>query len=150
MVPRWLPGKLPKEFRAVELKGVPIGEGLTAVIAYFHLSELGSAFVDEVWHKKHQPALARTKGRLVVAEGEKWTAFRQTQAARDKVHSAARDWMRLRCPGAFAQSKEHQPLMDLLLLDQFDPSPGERSDRETDDWMRSWIDGIARDLADVR
>lgn len=137
----WFPNgyreKLPKEFRAVELKGVPIGEGLTAVIAYFHLSEWGSVLVDEVWHAEHQPALARNKGRLVVAQGEKWTAFRQTQAARDKLHSAARDWMRLHCPGTFAKSKEPQPLMDLLLLVRFDPSQGERSDRETDDWMRA-------------
>ncbi|WP_395405557.1 hypothetical protein ACHMXB_21315 (plasmid) [Arthrobacter sp. UC242_113] len=129
--------RLPKEFRAIELKGVPIGEGLTAVVAYFHLSEWGSASVDEVWHAEHRPALARTKGRLVVAEGEKWTAFRQTQAARDKLHAAARDWMSLHCPGAFVKSKEHQPAMDLVLLDQFDPSSGERSDRQTDDWMRA-------------
>lgn len=129
--------KLPKEFRAVELKGVPIGEGLTAVVAYFHLSEWGAVSVDEVWHAEHRPALARTKGRLVVAEGEKWTAFRRTQAARDKLHSAARDWMRMHCPGAFVNSKEHQPVMDLVLLDRFDPSSGERSDRKTDDWMRA-------------
>lgn len=129
--------KLPKEFRAVELKGVPIGEGLTAVVAYFHLSKRGAASVDEVWHAEHRPALAKTKGRLVVAEGEKWTAFRQTQAARDKLHAAARKWMSQHCPGAFVKSKEHQPAMDLLLLDRFDPSTGERSDRQTDDWMRA-------------
>jgi hypothetical protein len=129
--------KLPKEFRAVELKGVPIGEGVTAVIAHFHLSESGSGLLDEVWHEKHQPSLARTKGRLVVAENERWTAFRRTQAARDNLHRVAREWLRTRCPGTFAQSREHQPLMDLLLLTQFDPSSGERPDRETEDRMRA-------------
>lgn len=128
---------LPKEFRAVELKGVPIGEGVTAVIAHFHLSESGSAVVDEVWHMDHQPALARTKGHLVVAESQRWTAFRRTQASRDKLHRVARDWLRSRFPGTFAQSREHQPLMDLLLLDQFDPLSGERADTETSDRMRA-------------
>ncbi|MFJ5694579.1 hypothetical protein ACIP9X_12095 [Arthrobacter sp. NPDC093125] len=129
--------KLPKEFKAVELKGVPIGQGLTAVIAYFHLSESGYASVDKIWHQNHQPSLARTKGRLVVAEGARWTAFRKTQAARNELHSIARDWLKARCPGTFAQTGEHQPLMDLLLLSEFDPASEERPDRESNDRMRA-------------
>jgi hypothetical protein len=129
--------KLPKEFRAVELKGVPIGEGVTAVIAHFRLSESGSELLDEVWHQKQQPALARTRGRLVVAESERWTAFRRTQASRENLHRLAREWLRSRCPGTFAQSREHQPLMDLLVLTQFDPSSGERPDMEMQDRLRA-------------
>jgi hypothetical protein len=129
--------KLPKEFTSIELKGIPIGEGLTAVIAYFHLSKWGSSLVDEIWHTVHPPSLARTKGHLVVAEGEKWAAFRQTQRTREGLHEVARNWMQLHCPGAFGKAKEHQPLMDLLLLDLFDPSTGEQPDRETEDWMRA-------------
>ncbi len=130
-------GKLPREFSAVELKGVPIGEGITAVIAFFPLSKSGSAIVDEVWHDAHEPALARSNDRLVVAEDKRWVAFRQTQAARAKLHGLARTWLQSRCPGAFAQSQEEQPVMDFLLLDQFDPFVGENVDRETEDCMRA-------------
>ena len=129
--------KLPKEFRAIELKGIPIGEGVTAVIAHFHLSQSGARLLDTVWHHRHQPALAKTKGGSVVAESERWSAFRKTQAARESLHRLAREWLRLRCPGAFAQAREHQPLMDLLVLTQFDPSSGERPDRETEDRLRA-------------
>ncbi|BCW86516.1 hypothetical protein NicSoilE8_41890 (plasmid) [Arthrobacter sp. NicSoilE8] len=129
--------KLPKEFRAVELKGIAIGEGVTAVIAHFHLSQSGAKLLDAVWHQKHQPALAKTKGGFAVAESERWSAFRKTQTARESLHRIARDWLRSRCPGAFAQAREHQPLMDLLVLTKFDPSTGERPGRETEDRLRA-------------
>lgn len=129
--------KLPREFQSVELKGVPIGEGVTAVIAHFCLSPYGYSHVDKMWHELHIPSLGRYKGRLPVAEGERWTAFRRTQAARNNLHALARDWLKVRCPGAFAQAAEHQPLMDLLLLDKFDPSTGEQVDSETEDCMRA-------------
>lgn len=76
---------LPAEFSAVELTGVPIGDSLTAVISYFHLSKPAMSSVDEVWHADHEAALARRKGRLVAAEGKKWVTFRRTQNSRQQL-----------------------------------------------------------------
>lgn len=129
--------KLPKEFLSVELHGVSIGEGVTAVIAQFRLSPHGYSHLDETWHAKHKPSVARQKGQLAVAEGERWTGWRQTQEARNNLHQLARNWLKSRCPGAFAQSSQHQPLMDLILLDKFDPSTGEEMDREATDCLRA-------------
>jgi hypothetical protein len=40
----------------------------------------------------------------------------------------ARQWMNERCAGFFAQSSEPQPLMDLLIVEQHNPTDGRQPD----------------------
>lgn len=51
-----------------------------------------------------------------------WSAYWQTQTKRRELHDAARDWLAKMVPGFFAINKSSQPLFDLLLFDQFDPT----------------------------
>jgi hypothetical protein len=115
-------GALPDEFDAVEFKALQIGEGITVVMAHFFLSETGATYLDEAWHREYQPAInwGRYGGRWPQAQGKKWVAFRAVQEARGAIHSAARRWMRKQCPGAFVANKQPQPLLDVLIFDEFD------------------------------
>lgn len=119
--------RLPSEFTSVQLYGVTIGEGVTAVVAYFSLSDWAAGSVDRVLHAEHEPALNRSPGKLAVAEGRNWVTYRMTQSARVKLHQAAGKWLAERCPGVFAAAGESQPIMDLLLLDEYDPTVAEPS-----------------------
>ena len=136
----WFPDgtreKLPAPFGAIELTAIQIGSGLTAVVAYFHITADASRSVDVVWHEHHEPQLVRGKGRPK-AEDRMWAAFRITQQSRRTLHDAARKWLALRSPGFFAANQETQPLMDMLLLDRHDPIPGERDDRAFSDALRA-------------
>lgn len=119
--------KLPTEFSLIELKAVQIGSGLTAVVAHFHLSDDGSSQLDEAWHRPHEPGIGRVNG-VRRAEDRRWSGFRTTQAARARLHTLAKDWMRENCPGLFAEFGKHHTSVDLLLTDQFDPT-GQSSER---------------------
>ncbi|MEV7625696.1 hypothetical protein [Actinoplanes sp. NPDC089786] len=125
LIPDGTRESLPEDFDAVELKAVQIGVGLTAVIAFFHLTKLATRHLDDVWHAKHEPTIVIRRGRPR-AEDRMWAAFRATQEARRALHDTAREWMSKRCPGFFADHQEPQPLADLLLMDQFDPTKGDR------------------------
>ena len=50
-------GRLPKGFDAVELTATHIGDGLTAVVAFFRASESGAAALNDEWHREHEPQL---------------------------------------------------------------------------------------------
>lgn len=138
--PYWFPDgtreKLDPVFGAVELKAIQIGGGLTAVLAHFHLTDVASKSLDLTWHTPQEPQLVRGKGRPR-AESREWATYRITQGARRTLHDAARDWMAKRCPGFFAANSEHQPLMDMLLMNKFDPISGEETDRELSDALRA-------------
>src|SRR5664279_5518222 len=135
----WFPDgrkeKLPAAFNAIELRAIQIGAGLTAVVAYFHLTDDAAASLDAVWHTPHEPQLVRGPGRPR-AENRMWATFRITQESRRALHDAARGWMADRCPGFFATNDEPQLLMDMLLLNKHDPIPG-RTDRDFSEALRA-------------
>jgi hypothetical protein len=85
---------------------------------------------------RREPQLVHINGRLR-AESRLWATGRITQEARRAAHDAARDWMARRCPGFFVANGEAQLLMDMLLMDKFDPIPGERTPREHSDALRA-------------
>ena len=128
--------KLPSQFEEIEHFALQVGGGLTVVISYFGLSKEGQQEIDRAWHGPHEPRVIRVGGRRVV-EDRLWSAFGETQEVRQNLHRLARGWMAERCPGFFASNDERQPLMDLLLLDKYDPAPGGRPSRELDDSLRA-------------
>ncbi len=133
--------KLPSQFETIEVVARQVGRGLTIVIAHFQLSMEGRGQVDKVWHAKHEPRMVRDQGRPR-AEGRLWAAFRDTQTSRRRLHDLAREWMAAACPGAFVRGGVRQPLMDLLLLEQYDPSLGERARHPLHDALRALgVDG---------
>ncbi|GAA4483780.1 hypothetical protein GCM10023191_005940 [Actinoallomurus oryzae] len=66
-----------------------------------------------------------------------WSKCRKTQEARLSLHMAAREWLSNTCPGAFSEAGKQQPVIDLLLLEEHDPTLGERTDRELGDALRA-------------
>lgn len=112
--------KLPVDFAAVEVRAVQIGQGLTAALAHFVLTESASTALDATWHVRHEPILTRENGRIH-ALNRHWAGLRQIQDARRALHTVAREWMTRHLPGAFATNDEQQVLLELLLLDEFDP-----------------------------
>ena len=115
--------KLPEEFLAIELLAIQIGSGLTAVLAHFHLNDSVSEYLDEIWHSDQNPEIVRGKG-YARAESSTWVKYRKTQSARRSVHDLAQSWMRSMCPGFFASNNGRHPVVDLLLMDKFDPTGG--------------------------
>lgn len=121
--------KLPAEFDFIQLQAIQLGQGLTAVVARFRVSDSAAQRVDEVWHAPHEPRLVRSGGRPR-AEDREWAAYRLTQEARCELHDSARSWLRDRCPGFFAATGESHRLLDLILMDVFDPLGGTEPPRE--------------------
>lgn len=128
--------KLSAEFEFIQLKAIQLGQGLTAVVARFTVSDTAARKLDEVWHAPHEPKLVRT-GRRPRAEDREWAAYRVTQEARHALHEVARDWLRRRCPGFFAAAGESQPLLDLILMDRFDPLSGTQTSRADEGAFRA-------------
>lgn len=128
--------RLPPEFDFISLKAIQLGQGLTAVVARFRISDSASRKVDEVWHAPHKPRLVRGGGRPR-AEDREWAAYRLTQEARGDLHSAARSWLQRRCPGFFAATGESHRLLDLMLMDNFDPLGDPEPTRDLRDAFRA-------------
>ena len=134
--------KLPTQFETIELMARQVGHGLTVVIAHFRLSVEGRQQVNNVWHAKHEPRMVRGRGRPR-AEGRLWVGFRDTQTSRRELHDLAREWMCSACAGAFVRGGVQQPLMDLLLLEQHDPSLGDQVRPPLRDALRALgVDGF--------
>ena len=112
--------RLPEAFDMVEIRAVQIGQGLTAAVAHFTLTKAAATALDDTWHQPHEPMLTRQNGRLHPLD-RKWAATRVTQDSRRAVHMSARGWLAKRLPGSFAANGEQQFLLELLLLDKFDP-----------------------------
>lgn len=128
--------RLPTEFTGVQLRACQLGQGLTAVVARFWLTKDAEKALDDTLHAKHEPQLVRG-GSRPRAETREFAAYRLTQEARRHPHDAARGWLAHKAPGFFAASAESQPLLDLLLMDRFDPLSGHQPDRETDRMLRA-------------
>lgn len=128
--------KLPDRFWGIDLTEIQLGDGLTAVIARFHFTDEAMSLLDREWHAQHEPRL-RKHGDNLIADDRMWSAFSGTQRVRRQSHDLARAWMRGNCPGIFAQSAEPQPLLDLLILEKFNPTDGQRADRQENDRFRA-------------
>jgi hypothetical protein len=130
----WFPDgtreKLPTPFDAVSLKAIQLGQGLTAVAAQFWLTDEASRTVDEVWHAPHEPQLVRRPGTRPQAEDRAFAAYHRTQTERVRLHDAARNWLGRQCPGFFAATDGLNPLLDMLIMDKFDPLGGDEIPRE--------------------
>jgi hypothetical protein len=160
--------KLPGEFRSIQLYGVPIGDGVTAVVAHFLLHDVSKMVVDRELHGDHQPDLIRVPGRLTSAQDRRTITYRDTQRARSNLHNVARRWLRQHCPGIFALADESQPLMDLVLFDKSDPfdafrGPEIRKRKERDElravgvsdhysawWESTVLPGLVLESTDTR
>ncbi|MFI7594003.1 hypothetical protein [Micromonospora sp. NPDC049359] len=121
MMPDGVRAQLPPEFSYIDLKSIQVGSGLTAVVAHIQLSELGATQLDEVWHQPHEPMLTRRDGRLHALD-RMWAGFHVTQTARERLHQLARRWMNECCDGFFGEFNSPQTLIDMLILDQHDPT----------------------------
>ena len=122
-VPDGIRADLPAEFEWVGLRAIQVGAGLTAVVAHFTLTGTAASSLDREWHRKHEPILLPgSRGRRPESLDRHWATFRETQHARRHLHDAARHWMSERVSGFFAASRSPQLLLDLLLLEQDDPT----------------------------
>lgn len=128
---------LPGQFSSVELRALQVGAGLTAVVSKFTVRPEASAMLDRIWHEIQEPQIHRAKGRGPVAESRQFTAYRRTQNARREIHQAAREWVIATCPGFFADYHEEAPLLDLMLLQNYDPTTATSSRDEMSDPMRA-------------
>lgn len=134
--------RLPPEFDYIELKAVQVGQGLTAVVAEFHLQDEAAQALDVEWHKQHEPLLLweRPRPRSL---NRHWATIHQVQLARRSMHYAARDWLTARLPGFFARMERPQPLLELMLFDKLDPTllpqPAQNRDQRVseDDALRA-------------
>ncbi|SER53167.1 hypothetical protein SAMN05443377_10216 [Propionibacterium cyclohexanicum] len=122
-VPDGVEADLPPQFEVIHLRAIQVGAGLTAVLAEFTLTEVAATSLDEEWHRRHEPMMLPTKGGGRPRNFDRqWSAYWQTQTKRRDLHDAARDWMSKMVPGYFAIHKSAQPLFDLLLFEQLDPT----------------------------
>ncbi|MDY5274006.1 MAG: hypothetical protein SPH31_07625 [Arcanobacterium sp.] len=112
---------LPPEFDYIELKAVQVGQGLTAVVAEFHLRDEAAQALDLEWHKQHEPLLLWERPRPRSLDRH-WATIHEVQLARRSMHYAARDWLTARLPGFFARMERPQPLLELMLFDKLDPT----------------------------
>ncbi|MDG4796652.1 hypothetical protein [Micromonospora sp. WMMD1082] len=137
MMPDGVRAQLPPEFGYIELKAMQVGSGLTAVVAHIELSKLGATHLDEVWHQPHEPMLTRRDGRLHALD-RMWAGFHVTQTARERLHQLARKWMNESCDGVFGEFNSPQTLIDMLILDQHDPTDvSDDRDRDKFDVFRA-------------
>lgn len=124
--------RLPPEFDYIELNAVQVGQGLTAVVAEFHLRDEAAQALDLEWHKQHEPLLLWERPRPRSLDRH-WATIHEVQLARRSMHYAARDWLTAQLPGFFARMKRPQPLLELMLFDKLDPTvlpcPAQNRDR---------------------
>lgn len=134
--------RIPPEFDYIELKAVQVGQGLTAVVAEFHLQDEAAQALDVEWHKQHEPLLLWERPRPRSLDRH-WATIHQVQLARRSMHYAARDWLTARLPGFFARMERPQPLLELMLFDKLDPTllpqPAQNRDQRVseDDALRA-------------
>lgn len=122
--PYWFPDAsrepLPSPFSAVELVAVQVGSSVTAIVAFFHLTDEAMSSLDRVWHAKHEPRITFRGVRRPEVDDRLFSGLKAVQGKRESLHATARRWLAKECPGAFAAGQEH-PVVDLLLFDEFDP-----------------------------
>jgi len=112
---------LPPEFDYIELKAVQVGQSMTAVVAEFHMRDEAARALDAEWHMQHEPLLLWGRPRPRSLDRH-WATIHQVQLARRSMHYAARDWLSAKLPGFFARAERPQPLLELMLFDNLDPT----------------------------
>lgn len=127
-------GRLPAEIEGVELVAVQIGRSLTAVVAFFRLSELGRLAMDATLRGEHEPTLRWNRGRPLV-DSSHFMSMLNTQAERQRLHDLGRRWMARACPRYFAQREDGAPVIDLAVLQEADPTKD--LDRDMRDVLRA-------------
>jgi len=111
---------LPPEFSRVEVTAIQVGEGLTAVVAFFLFSDAGTHALDLEWKRDHEPALRFRGARRALAINRHFAAIEATRRERQRIGDAARDWLGRKLPGYFAEQPDRQPVVELILLADFD------------------------------
>lgn len=127
---------LPSEFASVDVRLIPIGSSLTAVVAEFRLSPAAQSLLDTALRENHDPQLYWSKGTLQVRQ-RMFVGIRRVQTARERLHDLGRSWMALELPGAFAdRNKPQHPALDLLWTRAYDPVAPEHS-RDYSNYLRA-------------
>lgn len=128
---------LPEEFDSVGLRAVQIGTGLTAVVANFILTEKASKSLDEVWRSQHEPLMQwhAKEGRFRSLDRLS-SGIWKTQERRRDLHFGARSWLKKATPGFFATNNKPQPILDLLLFEQFDPLAEPYVEESHEEWSQ--------------
>ncbi|MCI4657324.1 hypothetical protein [Cryobacterium zhongshanensis] len=113
--------RLPAGVQSINLVGVSIGNGLTAVVAGFNLDESVSERLNKELHAPHRSEVVKRKGERAVSQGPKAVLQYRVQSVRNDIHRELRSWMTKTLPGAFARAQYPHPLFDLILFDVADP-----------------------------
>lgn len=119
MTPNGVKEKLPDLFENVQLKAMQFGQGVTALLAEFTLTEDGSNSLNETWHSHHEPRLLKRD--FLLPLDRKTAAIRNVRAKRQSIHRTAREWLGQRAPGHFYSDNNSQPVFDLLLFEKHSP-----------------------------
>ncbi|MEZ0140265.1 hypothetical protein AB1285_15635 [Microbacterium sp. NRRL B-14842] len=114
--------ELPASFETVELRAIQVGDGLTALVCAFNLTDAAAKSLDEAWHTPHEPFMRYRPGSRPRSFDRHWGTFWKVQSVRRAIHDEARSWLTGRLPGFFGRRGEPQPSLDMLLLDQLDPT----------------------------
>lgn len=129
----WFPDgskeELPTGFKAVELRAVSVGSGLTAVIAKFTIDPSWANRLNAAWHAELRPALVWRRKQLQALD-PLWSGLREVQRVRQSLHDSARSWMQEKAPGFYSATNEPQVLLDLMLFREIDVSIDERTTRD--------------------
>ncbi|HEY1840174.1 MAG TPA: hypothetical protein VGG53_08105 [Mycobacterium sp.] len=127
---------LPEEFRLIQLTAVQLGQSLTAVTAFFRLSDRGQEALNNVWKAQHEPTFEWQGLRPPHSEPRLFAAIRATQRERKRLHDLARSWLADRCGGFFSTTKAGQPVVDFTMFAKFDPTAAAPT-RELGDPLRA-------------
>jgi hypothetical protein len=127
---------LPDEFGLIQLTAVQLGQSVTAVTAFFRLSQKGREALNKVWKAQHEPIFEWRGFKPPNAESRHFAAIRAGQRERKRLHDLARTWLADRCPGYFAATEAKHPVVDFNMFAQFDPTSG-RPTREMGDSLRA-------------
>lgn len=127
---------LPKEFDFIELTAVQLGTSVTALVAFFHLSEAGESSLDRVLRGSHEPTITWLGFHRPKVTNRHFAAIEATQNERMRLHNLARTWFSRKCPGFFASRSNVHPVLDMNLFEGLDPV-AEHNRVETRDALRA-------------
>lgn len=113
---------LPIEFDYIELKAIQIGTSLTAIVAFYNLSEIGEARLNKVWKQKHEPTIKWNGLHRPKITNRHFSGIENSQCERMRIHNLARAWLSEQFPGFFASRSNAQPVLDLNLFDGINPA----------------------------
>lgn len=128
--------RLPPGFNSVKVQAHQLGSGLTAIVAAFAMNDEGAGRLNASWKMRHGPAIVRDLTPPQV-ENRLWTSFRTVQGTRRDLETAARTWMAKQFPGSYGLADEPQPLLNLMLLSNHDPTSRGDTTLEVEEAMRA-------------